>query len=163
MFTDVRVVGVVGDDFGADEFERFHAKGIDTTDLERVPGERSFFWEGRYDDDMQVAQTLETQLNVFADFEPKLSEAARNAAMVFLANIQPDLQRGVREQCCERAHHRPRLDELLDRVGARVAARDALGRRRRDAQRRRGAHAHRRAEPQDARPRRCGRTGRACS
>jgi sugar/nucleoside kinase (ribokinase family) len=99
MFTDVRVVGVVGDDFGADELERFHAKGIDTTDVERVAGERSFFWEGRYDNDMQVAQTIETQLNVFADFEPKLSDASRNASMVFLANIQPDLQRGVQEQC----------------------------------------------------------------
>ena len=99
MFTDVRVVGVVGDDFGSDELDRFHAKGIDTTDVERVAGARSFFWEGRYDDDMQVAETIETQLNVFADFDPKLSEASRNASMVFLANIQPDLQRGVREQC----------------------------------------------------------------
>jgi cytidine kinase len=95
----VRVVGVVGDDFGADELDRFHAKGIDTTDLERVPGAQSFFWEGRYDVDMQVAETLETQLNVFADFDPKLSSAARSSSMVFLANIQPDLQRGVREQC----------------------------------------------------------------
>jgi sugar/nucleoside kinase (ribokinase family) len=99
MFTDVRVVGVVGDDFGSDELDRFHAKGIDTTDLERVPGARSFFWEGRYDEDMQVAETLETQLNVFAEFDPKLSDAARASSMVFLANIQPDLQRGVREQC----------------------------------------------------------------
>jgi cytidine kinase len=99
MFTDVRVVGVVGDDFGSDELERFHAKGIDTTDLERVPGARSFFWEGRYDEDMQVAETLETQLNVFAEFDPKLSDASRASSMVFLANIQPDLQRGVREQC----------------------------------------------------------------
>ena len=56
---------------------------------------------GRYDDDMSVAHTLDTQLNVFADFDPKLSEASRNAGMVFLANIQPDLQRGVREQCGE--------------------------------------------------------------
>jgi sugar/nucleoside kinase (ribokinase family) len=101
MFTDVRVVGVVGDDFGSDELDRFHAKGIDTTDVERVTGAQSFFWEGRYDDDMQFAQTIETQLNVFADFDPKLSEASRNASMVFLANIQPDLQRGVREQCGE--------------------------------------------------------------
>src|SRR4029079_10162264 len=63
MFTDVRVVGVVGDDFGSDELDRFHAKGIDTTDVERVAGARSFFWEGRYDNDMQVAHTIETQLN----------------------------------------------------------------------------------------------------
>ena len=77
MFTDVRVVGVVGDDFGSDELDRFHAKGIDTTDVEQVAGAQSFFWEGRYDDDMQVAQTIETQLNVFADFDPKLSDASR--------------------------------------------------------------------------------------
>jgi cytidine kinase len=99
MFTEVRVVGVVGDDFGSDELDRFHARGIDTTDLERVSGARSFFWEGRYDEDMQVAQTLDTQLNVFADFDPKLSIASRTSSMVFLANIQPDLQRRVREQC----------------------------------------------------------------
>jgi sugar/nucleoside kinase (ribokinase family) len=99
MFTDVRVVGVVGDDFGQDELDRFHAKGIDTTDLERVPGARSFFWAGRYDDDMQVAETLETQLNVFAEFDPKLSAAARGSSMVFLANIQPGLQRAVCQQC----------------------------------------------------------------
>ncbi len=55
---------------------------------------------------MQVAETLETQLNVFAGFQPKLSEAARSSAMVFLANIQPDLQRGVREQCSRRAASR---------------------------------------------------------
>ena len=163
MFTDVRVVGVVGDDFGSDELDRFHAKGIDTTDVERVAGARSFFWEGRYDDDMQVAQTLETQLNVFADFDPKLSDASRNASMVFLANIQPDLQRGVREQCGDARITGPRLDELLDRVGARVAAEDALGRRRRDAQRRRGAHAHGRAEPQDGGRAAARARARACS
>jgi|tagenome__1003787_1003787.scaffolds.fasta_scaffold20972894_4 sugar/nucleoside kinase (ribokinase family) len=99
MFTDVRVVGVVGDDFGEDELRRFHDKGIDTTDLERVSGARSFFWEGRYEDDMQVATTIDTQLNVFADFDPKLSGGSREASTVFLANIQPDLQRAVREQC----------------------------------------------------------------
>ena len=101
MFTDVRVVGVVGDDFGSDELDRFHAKGIDTTDVERVSGARYFLLGGRYDNDMQVAHTIETQLNVFADFEPKLSDASRNASMVFLANIQPDLQRRVREQCSD--------------------------------------------------------------
>ena len=57
--------------------------------------------EGRYDNDMQVAQTIETQLDVFADFHPKLSDASRNASMMFLANIQPDLRRGVRAQCGE--------------------------------------------------------------
>jgi sugar/nucleoside kinase (ribokinase family) len=99
FFTDVRVVGVVGEDFGDEELAVFERRGVNTEDLDRVPGGRSFFWSGRYDDDMQVAQTLDTQLNVFADFDPVLSASARASAIVFLANIQPDLQRRVREQC----------------------------------------------------------------
>jgi cytidine kinase len=99
FFTDVRVVGVVGDDFGPDELKVFERRGVNTDDLERVGGARSFFWSGRYDEDMQVAHTLDTQLNVFAEFDPVLSPAARESSVVFLANIQPDLQRRVREQC----------------------------------------------------------------
>jgi len=99
FFTDVRVVGVVGEDFGADELAVFERRGVNTDDIERITGGRSFFWSGRYDDDMQVAHTLDTQLNVFADFDPVLSPAARESSIVFLANIQPDLQRRVREQC----------------------------------------------------------------
>jgi len=100
FFTEARVVGVVGDDFGQDELDVFEKRGnIDTSDLERVPGERSFFWRGRYEEEMQVAHTLDTQLNVFANFDPKLSPASCAASSVFLANIQPDLQRQVRAQC----------------------------------------------------------------
>jgi sugar/nucleoside kinase (ribokinase family) len=99
FFTDVHVVGVVGDDFGEAELAVYHARGVNLDDLERVSGGRSFFWAGRYEEDMAVAHTLETQLNVFADFDPKLSEGSRAASMLFLANIQPDLQRHVREQC----------------------------------------------------------------
>ncbi len=99
FFTDVRVVGVVGDDFGAEEFGVFQARGINVDDLEQVTGADSFFWAGRYDDDMQVAHTIDTRLNVFADFDPVLSPAARASAVTFLANIQPDLQRRVRKQC----------------------------------------------------------------
>jgi sugar/nucleoside kinase (ribokinase family) len=99
FFTDVRVVGVVGDDFGDDEFEVFHRRGIDTRDIERIEGGKSFFWAGRYDWNFDIAQTLDTQLNVFAEFDPKLSDTSRSADVVFLANIQPDLQRRVREQC----------------------------------------------------------------
>jgi sugar/nucleoside kinase (ribokinase family) len=99
FFSDVRVVGVVGDDFGPAELAVFERRGINTDDVERVPGERSFFWSGRYEDDMQVAHTLDTQLNVFAGFDPVLSQAASESAIVFLANIQPDVQRRVREQC----------------------------------------------------------------
>ena len=98
FFTDVRIVGVVGGDFGPDEQQVFDAHGIDTSDLERVPEGKTFRWFGRYDYDLNVAHTLDTQLNVFADFQPKLSETSRNTRLVFLANIQPDLQRGVRKQ-----------------------------------------------------------------
>ncbi|MGI8974594.1 MAG: PfkB family carbohydrate kinase, partial [Gaiella sp.] len=99
FFTNVRVVGIVGDDFGEDELAVFESRGINTDDLEHVRGERSFFWSGRYEGDMHVAETLETQLNVFASFDPVLSAEARDASIVFLANIQPDVQRRVREQC----------------------------------------------------------------
>ncbi len=100
FFTDVHIVGVVGDDFGQSELDVFERRGnIDTSDLERVSGERSFAWKGRYEGAMDVAQTLDTQLNVFGAFDPKLSPASRGSSSVFLANIQPDLQRQVRTQC----------------------------------------------------------------
>jgi sugar/nucleoside kinase (ribokinase family) len=99
FFTDVCVVGVVGEDFGDDEFAVFHARGVNLDDLEQVRGARSFFWAGRYEEDMAVAHTLDTQLNVFAEFDPELSSRARESPVVFLANIQPDLQRRVRQQC----------------------------------------------------------------
>src|SRR5690349_24917817 len=99
FFTDVRPVGPVGDDFGDEEFAVLERRGIHTEDVERVPGGRSFFWRGRYEYDLNVAHTEDTQLGVFADFEPKLSEHSRAADTLFLANIQPDLQRRVRAQC----------------------------------------------------------------
>jgi sugar/nucleoside kinase (ribokinase family) len=99
FFTDVRVVGPVGDDFGEAEYGVLQARGVNTDDIEHVAGGRTFFWRGHYDYDLNTAHTDETQLNVFGDFEPKLSDASRDAEVLFLANIQPDLQRGVREQC----------------------------------------------------------------
>lgn len=98
FFTDVRVVGVVGTDFGRAELDVFARHEIDITDLERVENGETFFWRGRYDFDLNTAHTLDTQLNVFADFKPKLSDASKQARLVFLGNIQPDLQREVREQ-----------------------------------------------------------------
>jgi sugar/nucleoside kinase (ribokinase family) len=99
FFTEVRPVGPVGDDFGAEQFELLEARGIKTDDIERVAGGKSFFWRGHYDYDLNVAHTDDTQLGVFGEFEPKLSDAARAADTLFLANIQPDLQRQVRSQC----------------------------------------------------------------
>jgi sugar/nucleoside kinase (ribokinase family) len=99
FFTEVRPVGPVGDDFGAEQFELLKSRGIVTEDIERVPGGQSFFWRGHYDFDLNVAHTDDTQLGVFGEFEPKLSDAAKAADTLFLANIQPDLQRQVRAQC----------------------------------------------------------------
>jgi sugar/nucleoside kinase (ribokinase family) len=99
FFTDVRVVGIVGEDFAEEEFAVFEARGINLDDVERVAGERSFFWAGRYGYDLDVAETLDTQLNVFAGFQPQLSPSARASQILFLANIQPDLQCEVRQQC----------------------------------------------------------------
>jgi sugar/nucleoside kinase (ribokinase family) len=99
FFTEVRPVGPVGEDFGAAEFEVLERRGVLTEDIERVAGGQSFFWRGRYDFDLNVAHTEDTQLGVFGEFEPKLSAASQGADMLFLANIQPDLQRQVRAQC----------------------------------------------------------------
>jgi sugar/nucleoside kinase (ribokinase family) len=98
FFTDVRVVGVVGGDFGDEEMAVFKRHRVNTDDIERIDDGKTFFWRGRYDFDLNTAHTLDTQLNVFADFKPKLSDASRRARMVFLGNIQPDLQSEVREQ-----------------------------------------------------------------
>jgi sugar/nucleoside kinase (ribokinase family) len=97
-YTKVRIVGVVGGDFGEEEQTVFDTHSIDTTDLERIPGGKTFRWRGKYDYDLNVAHTLETQLNVFADFRPKLSDEARRSRLVFLGNIQPQLQKEVRDQ-----------------------------------------------------------------
>ena len=99
FFTQVNAVGVVGGDFGDVEWDVFRRHNINTNDIEVVSDGQTFFWSGRYDYDMNTAHTLDTQLNVFAAFDPKLSENSRNAEFLFLANIQPTLQKGVREQC----------------------------------------------------------------
>jgi cytidine kinase len=99
FFTKVNVVGVVGGDFGDDEWAVFERHFINTDDIEVVPDGKTFFWSGRYDYDLNTAHTLDTQLNVFETFQPKLSEQSKSARLVFLANILPTLQKEVREQC----------------------------------------------------------------
>jgi sugar/nucleoside kinase (ribokinase family) len=99
LFTDVRVVGPVGDDFGDEQYSILHDRGINTDDIEHVEGGKTFFWRGHYDYDLNIAHTDETQLNVFGDFEPKLSQESKETDTLFLANIQPELQRRVRAQC----------------------------------------------------------------
>lgn len=101
FFSKVNVVGVVGGDFGDEEWAVFERHAINTGDIEVVPAGKTFFWSGRYDYDMNTAHTLDTQLNVFETFQPKLSEESKQARLVFLANILPMLQKEVREQCTQ--------------------------------------------------------------
>jgi sugar/nucleoside kinase (ribokinase family) len=98
FFTDVNAVGVVGNDFGENEWAVFKRHNINTDDIEVVEDGKTFFWSGRYEYDMNVAHTLDTQLNVFETFNPQLSENSKNARLLFLANILPMLQKDVREQ-----------------------------------------------------------------
>ena len=98
FFTEVSLVAVVGDDFGEEEQAVFKGRNINTDGLQRVPGAKTFFWSGEYGYDLNVAKTRDTQLNVFADFAPKLNEKQREADVLFLANIDPDLQYDVLKQ-----------------------------------------------------------------
>ena len=99
--TDVRIVAVVGDDFGDQEMSVFKGRPIDLQGLERKPG-ASFHWKGAYAWDFNEAKTLETHLNVFADFHPKLPEPYRHSPCLFLGNIAPELQLDVVHQMAER-------------------------------------------------------------
>jgi sugar/nucleoside kinase (ribokinase family) len=98
FFTDVSVVGVIGDDFTAEDEAVFHERNINIENLQRISGGKTFRWVGEYGFDLNIARTVDTQLNVFADFKPELSETAKRSPFLFLANIQPALQREVREQ-----------------------------------------------------------------
>ena len=97
FFTDVRLVAVVGEDFPEEHLGFLRRRGVDLRGLQRVPG-KTFRWVGEYGFDFNEAKTLDTQLNVFADFAPKIPEDFRESQVVFLANIDPDLQRDVLRQ-----------------------------------------------------------------
>lgn len=92
-----RVVGVVGADFPEAHLEALRTRGIDTTGVERAAG-KTFRWHGRYSADLGSRTTLDTQLNVFADFSPKIPAAHKTSPLVFLGNIHPKLQVDVLEQ-----------------------------------------------------------------
>ena len=96
-FTDVSMVAVIGDDFPKSHTEFLRTKGIETSGLKRMPG-KTFRWKGRYEDDLNSRTTLDTQLNVFADFDPELSPLHRRCPYLFLGNIDPDLQYSVLQQ-----------------------------------------------------------------
>jgi sugar/nucleoside kinase (ribokinase family) len=99
FFAPVNLVAVIGDDFTDEDLQIFRGRDINLDGLERVRGAKSFFWSGEYGFDLNVAKTRETQLNVLADFKPRLSDAQRSAAVLFLANAQPELQMDVLAQC----------------------------------------------------------------
>ena len=103
-FTHVNLVGVVGDDFTPEDESIFRGRRIDISGLERATG-KTFFWSGRYGIDPNDRVTLATELNVFSTFQPRLPERFRNPRHIFLANIDPTLQRSVLEQ----VHGRPHL------------------------------------------------------
>jgi sugar/nucleoside kinase (ribokinase family) len=96
-FTKTGIVAVVGDDFAERDIQFLQGRGIDLDGLERVPG-KTFFWAGVYSADMNERTTLTTDLNVFADFNPKLPESYRGAPYLLLGNIQPELQQSVLKQ-----------------------------------------------------------------
>jgi cytidine kinase len=98
-FTKVRLVGVVGEDWPAENTQLLQARGIDTTGLTVVKGSKTFYWKGKYLTNMNDRETLEIHLNVFGDFKPQLPEDYRRAKYVFLANGSPVTQMNVLEQC----------------------------------------------------------------
>ncbi|HKA54079.1 MAG TPA: PfkB family carbohydrate kinase [Candidatus Binatia bacterium] len=126
-FAPVKLVAVVGEDFPAPEREFLASRDIDLSGLTVSKG-RTFRWTGRYHEDMNIRDTLDLQLNVFADFSPQLPAGFRDAPFVFLANINPGLQGGVLDQltrprliACDTISHwiagaRPELEALLKKV-----------------------------------------------
>jgi len=97
-FAPVKIVAVVGDDFAQEDVDLLASRHIDLAGMERVAGGKTFFWEGVYSADMNDRTTLRTDLNVFADFNPKLPESYRSAPYLLLGNIQPSLQQSVLAQ-----------------------------------------------------------------
>ena len=123
FFTPVDLVAVVGDDFGERDMAVFDGRPINTEGLQKVAGARTFFWSGEYGYDLNVAKTRDTQLNVFAEFKPQLTPKQRETDVLFLANIDPELQMDVLKQT-----RRPRI-VALDTMNYWITSkRDALER-----------------------------------
>lgn len=97
LFAQVRVVGVVGEDYSVQDEEILRSRNVDLSGLEKVKG-KTFFWKGKYEGDLNEAITLSTELNVFESFNPQLPEVYKNSQFVFLANIAPELQMQVFDQ-----------------------------------------------------------------
>ena len=100
FFSPVRVVGVVGEDFPKEHLDFLASRDIDTRGIQITPG-KTFHWKGAYEGDMNQAQTIATELNVFQDFKPELPQDYKSTEYVFLANIDPELQLQVLDQIKE--------------------------------------------------------------
>ncbi len=96
-FTSPRIVAVVGEDFPPEFIDLLNRRGVDTRGVIREPG-KTFHWEGRYGEDPNQRSTIRTELNVFQDFQPRLSRDYAEADILFLGNIDPDLQEDIRSQ-----------------------------------------------------------------
>jgi sugar/nucleoside kinase (ribokinase family) len=128
VFTDVVIVGPVGEDFGPEHQELLGSSRINASGIECFPGERTFFWRGRYEFDMSVAHTEETQLNVFEGWRPRLTNVAATSEVLFLAAMDPEVQLDVHDQWTKRRwaaldtidywieHKRDKLIEAIERV-----------------------------------------------
>ena len=99
---DIGIVSVIGDDFPQDELDALTAKGVNLDGLQIKAGEKSFFWAGRYHNDMNGRDTLATELNVLADFQPVVPEDLKNADYVMLGNLSPQVQMSVLDQMTSR-------------------------------------------------------------
>lgn len=118
-FSPVRLVGIVGEDFSKQDEAIFRGRRIDLAGLERVPG-KSFFWAGRYNQNMNERTTLVTELNAFADFNPTLPKPYRDSPFIFLGNIDPTLQRSVLKQvsCKPKAIGLDTMNYWIERTSA---------------------------------------------
>lgn len=105
LYDKVKLVSVIGEDFGADNMRVLSSRGIDVEGVEVVPGGKSFFWSGRYHDDMNSRDTIVTELNVLSDFDPKLPDSYQDCRYLLLGNLTPQVQFKV----LERLQHKPRL------------------------------------------------------
>jgi len=105
FFDDINIVAVVGDDFPQHEIEDLNKHNVDTEGLQIKQGEKSFFWSGRYHNDMNSRDTLVTELNVLADFDPIIPESYQDCEYLMLGNLSPQVQQSV----IERLKNRPKL------------------------------------------------------
>lgn len=102
---NINLVSVVGDDFPAESITRFNDHGIHTGGLQVLEGQKSFFWAGRYHNDMNTRDTLATELNVLTSFNPEIPDAYQDCTFLMLGNLMPSIQK----QVIERLHNRPKL------------------------------------------------------